>query len=188
MLSCYPKQLFKTLLSYPGLSVTGRRCACGRLCKRVCVPACVPACVPSYACHRHLCSASESVEHTFSGPSCNSFQAAILACCSCHDDATSVPKLLPLWFRCHDNFTLDFNADGMDKELYMATVTALLHFSRNVLSTESMARYVLARIQERGGGFPIKTVLFLMPGEHCDCLCAPPVSLMLPTFPALNCR
>ena len=64
---------------------------------------------------------------------------------------------------CRDNFTLAFDDSDFDKELYMTIVSALLHYTRQVLSTSAMARYFLQRVvdMQGSGARPIKTVLFL---------------------------
>ena len=70
-------------------------------------------------------------------------------------------------FRRGDNFSLAFDDTAFDKELYVVTVTALLHYTRQVLSTASMARYFLRRVTDMqgAGAAPIHTVLFLVASE-----------------------
>jgi hypothetical protein len=41
---------------------------------------------------------------------------------------------------------MEMNMELLDKELYMATVSALMQYSKNVLSTKAMATYVLDTI------------------------------------------
>lgn len=67
--------------------------------------------------------------------------------------------------RVRDNFTLALNEAAIDQELYIVIVSALLHYSRSVLSTEGMARYFLRRVTELQGpsARPVRKVLCLVP-------------------------
>lgn len=71
--------------------------------------------------------------------------------------------------RLYDHFNITLEPEHFDRQLYMVTVTALLAFTRTVLTTGAMAQHLLTVM-----GVPRpKTVLFLtfrdptlIPGKH----------------------
>jgi hypothetical protein len=63
-----------------------------------------------------------------------------------------------------DNLTLDLSSGPFDQQLYTVITEAMTHYTKNVLSTHSMAAYILRCMQENSEGYiktPSPKVLYL---------------------------